>query len=111
MYDKVLGKDKFWEEFKKAGATDEEILQEWQKLERLFEVSLVQAVFERMPVNEQDELRGKLDISMPEDAKELVVKVKSYMDQNTEKVNAEDCVKRAVVISYGYYDKLVNGGN
>lgn len=106
MYDQVLNKVKFTEEFSKKGYSVEEIEKAFSRLEKLFKVCLLQEAFSRLEKGEQTVLSQGIDFKKPDEVQKFLDNVNQFLTNNPGKVNREEVVPAAVKGAFSSFKEL-----
>ncbi|OGC97090.1 hypothetical protein A2634_01365 [Candidatus Amesbacteria bacterium RIFCSPHIGHO2_01_FULL_48_32] len=106
LYDRILGKEEFVRQLKEKGVSDEIITAEWEKIYKLFCLSYVMQVYDRLPMSLQKEAEMGLDITKAEGATEFLQRVSKHTKEFGGKMDVADLVKEAANEAYKMYVEL-----
>lgn len=106
MYDEILGKKEFWEYSKSKGLAEGEIEAEWERLYNMFVFNVVAEALESLPDDKERELEFGLKPTDAKDVATLLVKLEKYIEDNPDRINREEVLKKALVATGEEYNKL-----
>ena len=107
MYDKILVKDLFVKKLLDAGCPEGLVEEEYKKLEKHFEISCLQVLYERLPIRDQKDLIEGLDMSKPSDIDIFLDRARQFLEKDPITANKEDVLKEALELTYAEYAKTM----
>lgn len=106
MFDTFLAKRDFEEKLRSAGYTEERIVQEWQKLEKLFSRLCLVNALNALTEKEREQAMGGSsdDLLTPE---QFFSRIKEYVALHADTLNLNRIFEQSAVQAYDKYTELL----
>ncbi len=109
-YETLLNKAEFLQVMKDKGLSDEQLEEQWEKIEHVFSMYLYQELYNNLEESKKTELSydTKSNIETPEDMEKLAYKINKIVQQNLKLINIEKALSNAVQLTQEKYISLFN---
>lgn len=103
MFDGILNKKVFYEKLREKGLTESETNQQWDRLTKLFQYTLMLQIYDQLDDKEKTRIMSGLDITKLGDAQVFFKKIGEYFEAHKEKFDRLKVLKKSAQEAYDMF--------